>query len=567
MLSLERTLLDYDFALLRMIAEATAIELTARNARTAASELAEAMVQAEQMELVLADLTQDALLALDDIKSQGGRLPNAIFTRSYGDVRPLGPGAREREQPHVAPLNTAELLWYRGLLGRRFVNDASGPQEMFYIPADLLPFLPTETPVAEVVLPARERPGQKIEPPPRETIQRASSAIVDDACTLLAFLRIMTADSQEPPKFSEAKERLIPFLQVPDGFALLWRILVEQKRITPEREINARMLPSFLKQKRGRQLKQLVETWKASSQIKDVLHVPSLEFETAVAHQLAEVQARETILGYLDDIPGREWTNLETFVAHVRKLAPDFQRPNGDYKSWYVKSKKTGRYLRGFEHWRDVDGAYITYLICGPLHWLGMTDVATRSASDDTPMAFRLTQMYGALAGRVNWFIAERKHALKLNEAGEVLASRATDRELRYQLARITEWLPSDLSGVYRYRLSVKGIKRADHQGIQANQILSFLEKHAGDDVPDYVRNALLRWENTGPTGNIKSLPVLRVANEEILDMLRSNPNTRIYLGETLGALAIEIQPDYVEALQQAAFQLGFFLDIEKDAG
>ncbi len=566
MLSLERTLLDYDFALLRMIAETTAVELTARNARSAASELADAISQQEQMELVLADLSQEGLLALEDIKTNNGRLPAAKFTRQFGDVRPLGPGAREREQPHVAPLNVAELLWYRGLLGRRFVNEESGPQEVFYIPADLLPFLPTTAPV-ETQKPLRERPGQKIEPPPRDTIKRGSSALVDDACTLLAYLRIVNADQKDAPTYSQASDVLKPYLQVPEASALLWRLLIELGFITKDRRVNARILPRFLHNKRGRQLKLLTETWRGSTQIKDVLHVPTLEFETAVAHQLAEDRARQAILMHLNDIPGREWTNLETFIAHVRKLTPDFQRPNGDYKSWYVKSKKTGRYLRGYEHWRDVDGAYIAYLICGPLHWLGMTDYATRSATDDAPMAFRLTQMYGALAGRVNWFIAERQHALQLNDAGEVLASRATNREIRYQLARITEWLPTQTTGVYRYRLSVKGIKRAARQQIQANQILGFLEKHAREELPDYVRNALVRWETVGPTGQIKLRPVLRVADAQILDALRANPNTRLYLGETLGELAIEVQPDYVEALQQAAFQLGFFLDIENEAG
>ncbi|NIO71720.1 MAG: hypothetical protein GTN71_22490, partial [Anaerolineae bacterium] len=51
----------------------------------------------------------------------------------------------------------------------------------------------------------------------------------------------------------------------------------------------------------------------------------------------------------------------------IKESDPDFQRPDGDYSSWYIRQADTGRYLSGFESWDQVEGALIAYLIAQPL--------------------------------------------------------------------------------------------------------------------------------------------------------------------------------------------------------
>src|SRR5262245_22422877 len=132
---LERTYLDYDFALLHAIADQAGVALDAPNPRAAAVELAAALQEPGTLELlldrVLTDPTQAALAALLEHE---GRHPAAAFIRRFGDVRPLGPVALARERPWEQPATTTEALYFNGLVGRAFMDSEQGPQEFFYIP-------------------------------------------------------------------------------------------------------------------------------------------------------------------------------------------------------------------------------------------------------------------------------------------------------------------------------------------------------------------------------------------------------------------------------------------------
>ena len=70
-----------------------------------------------------------------------GRLGWAVFTRRYGEVRPFGPGKREKERPDLKPISPAEVLWYRALIGRAILPGDVPPMEYAYIPEDLLDLL------------------------------------------------------------------------------------------------------------------------------------------------------------------------------------------------------------------------------------------------------------------------------------------------------------------------------------------------------------------------------------------------------------------------------------------
>ena len=61
-------------------------------------------------------------------------------------------------------------------------------------------------------------------------------------------------------------------------------------------------------------------------------------------------------------------------MAAVKAADPDFQRPDGDYGSWYIRDAAGDAYLSGFESWDRVEGVLIADLLAGPLHWLGVVD-------------------------------------------------------------------------------------------------------------------------------------------------------------------------------------------------
>ena len=98
----------------------------------------------------------------------------------------------------------------------------------------------------------------------------------------------------------------------------------------------------------------------------------------------------------LSTLPQDKWWSLSSFVAAVHERQPDFQRPAGDYDSWFIRREGSTDFLRGFSTWDEVDGALIRFMIAGPLHWLGILDLAT-PAPNGSVTAFRFSRWAPAL--------------------------------------------------------------------------------------------------------------------------------------------------------------------------
>ena len=95
-------------------------------------------------------------------------------------------------------------------------------------------------------------------------------------------------------------------------------------------------------------------------------------------------------MNLLDAIPEGKWWSLNAFVRDIKQKYADFQRPAGDYNSWFIKRESDGQYLRGFSSWDQVDGALVKYFITDILHWLGQVDLSIAEGAAE-PTAFKIT--------------------------------------------------------------------------------------------------------------------------------------------------------------------------------
>ena len=115
MRTLEQALLDHDLIVLRVIAEWLELDLTGADKAESVEQLAAALATADLQEQ-LEYLEPEETAALAELVRQGGRAPVAVFSRDHGEVREMGPGRLEREEPWLDPISPAEALWYRCLL-------------------------------------------------------------------------------------------------------------------------------------------------------------------------------------------------------------------------------------------------------------------------------------------------------------------------------------------------------------------------------------------------------------------------------------------------------------------
>lgn len=545
--SLERTFVDYDLPLLRALAGELGLVLVSGNARDAAGELAEAMFDEETLALAFSGLAAEALQALSVLAANHGQLPAAVFDRRFGELRPLGAGAREREQPWRNPANITEALHYRGLLGRAFLPDEGDmPQEYVYIPDEINFFLP------EIDLPPVEAaPAHQTGAAP-QTFISASSALVDDATTLLAWLQREQPDTLAPAQ----KRALQPWLIKPAALDFLYHLLRAADLIggDPPLKPDAKNARPFLDDARGPQLQRLIATWRTTSDYDDLAHVPGLVLDfNAPARN--PVVVRDGLFGWLAELPVGEWWLLDEFVATVKASAPDFQRPGGNYDSLYIRAVDSKDYLRGFETWEQVDGALLRYLISGPLHWLGLADI---TRPDDAVPRFRLTQqVFEAVATGRPLDLATPDQPITIKPDGHVWATRAANRYDRFQMARIADWVLREER--YLYRITANSLDAAAERGVTPQQVLAFLRK-AVPDMPPELLQAIERWGQVGAEAWLGQLPVLRVNSQVALDQLRQTPSISELLGEQIGPLAVVVPPRNWDALQDELLRLGVLL-------
>ncbi len=537
--SLTDALRGRDLGFLKMVANAWGLELNAPDTATALPQLVEGILHHQWREEVLAALPQAAQAALQALMRSEGRLGWAVFTRRYGEVRPFGPGKREKERPDLKPASPAEVLWYRALIGRAIFPGDNPPQEYAYIPEDLLELLQPFAGGEE------SPPGRPASPAECAHPLPATDRILDHAATLLAALR-----AGLPLESLAGRGWNIPP-------AMLLELLKAARLVDDAGALLAEPVRAFLEAPRGAALALLASEWMQALYLNELRLLPGLKFEGDWLND--PLRARQAVLGWLAQVSAQPggWWNLASFVKAIHDRDPDFQRPAGDYDSWFIRAEPGGEYLRGFEHWDAVDGALVRFLVRGPLHWLGFVDLAAPAPGAE-PGAFRLSPWAeDLLHGRPPAGLAEERGKLKLLSSGVIIVPRTAPRTLRYQVARFCTW-ESESPEEYRYRLAPAALARAAAQGLRPRQLVSLLRRHVeGGALPPALVQALERWEAAGTQAGVEQAVLLRVAHPGILEALKKTRAAR-YIREEITPTAVLLHPGSEEKLLEALTELGY---------
>ena len=236
----------------------------------------------------------------------------------------------------------------------------------------------------------------------------------------------------------------------------------------------------------------LLDAWAVSRRWNDLRRVPSLSCEQTGSWDNDPAATRRQIMALLAQLQPGQWLTLDDFVAAVQRHAPDFQRPDGNYDTWYVRTRG-GAFLRGFEQWLHVEGALLRFVLGGPLAWLG----ATNTDDPAQPTAFCLSAAGHAWLHRAPPPAAAAEAPLQVQADFTVLASPQVVLLDRLRVARFTTWqAPQWQAGApcFVYRISQSGLQRAQQQGISPGRVLDFLRSRA-QPLPDNVIKALERRE------------------------------------------------------------------------
>jgi hypothetical protein len=542
---LEHALQGHDLGFLKIVAGGWGIDLNAPDAVTALPVVVQGILDHADFAEVVEALPQDAKNVLQALMEGEGRVLWATFVRKFGDLRRMGAARRDRERPDLKPSSAVEVLWYRGLVARAFLQISleENPQEYAYIPEDLLPLLPMLRSDAPPPLGRPASPNEAAYP------ILANDRILDHTCTLLAALRIKL----EPEKLAHLPLGGIP-VEALKGLLRAARLLDYDDIPHPERT------RAFLEAPRGKTLAELGKGWIEDIYFNELRLLPGLVFEGDWEND--PLRARRAILELVSQVPENRWWSLSAFVSAVQEQHPDFQRPAGDYDSWFIRQEGPGGgYLRGFTSWDTVDGALVRFLICGPMHWLGLVDLSS-SEPDGEPTALRLSAWAAALwhGSPPEGGLPKEDAPIKASGDGLLTVPRLAPRAVRYQVARFCHWEPEKEAGEYRYRVTPAGLERAKAQGLRPSQLLSLLRRYCEGTVPPHLAQALERWEISGTQARVEQVVILRVTSPEIIAALRKTRAARA-LGDALNDTTVLVRAGMEDLVLSALAETGYLAD------
>lgn len=557
---LERVLADYDAGLLRRVAELWEMALSPASQKELAQELQLALLNAERVAAMVNALPAEARAALEAVRRAGGRLPLASFARTYGEVRAMGPARREREQPWANAPSPAEVLWYRALTAHGFFESGGPAQEYVFIPDDLVKLIP-EPPAP----PPPPPPGHATPAP--ETFTAAEPWLADDVVTLLAFAQSVPLKLEGGTHTTKLPASVRHYLRMPEALDLCFQLALELNLLTGRPlKPDATQVRPFLEQPRWSQARELAETWRNSKSWNDLQRLPGLTLEGQDWHN-EPVSARAAILKLLAEVPSGEWWSLNSFIAAVKTRLPDFQRPAGDYDSWYIRDSATGAYLRGIEHWEAVDGALVRFYIEGPLKWLGMVAIAPlslkgRGAGGEGQFpAFQITPAGAAFLHQQPPPAEAEAEKIHIGSNGVVRVALNTNAYLRFRVARVTKWLTLT-EEAHLYRLTPSSLKRGVKQGVSLQRITQFLREAAeAPGLPPTILAAMQRWARDGGEAVIKDTTVLKLKSAELLETLQRTPRIKELLGQPLGPTTVEVRREDADRLRNLLAELGILAD------
>ena len=115
--------------------------------------------------------------------------------------------------------------------------------------------------------------------------------------------------------------------------------------------------------------------------------------------------------------------------------------------------------------------------------------------------------------------------------------------------------------GKYSYYISPPALQEALCQGLQVNQLITLINKHARKPLPPNILQALERWKQHELEAAFEQPVLLRVRSAAILDQLlatRSGKTALTRLNETTAV----VKTGSVQALKEALLDMGILADV-----
>jgi len=536
--TIQNLLNEQDPFFLQMMAELWGVDLDFTNVSEAKSVLIETLENKSLLLEMIESLPDNARSAINAILENNGHISWAKFNRDFGEIRIMGPSKRDRERPDLKPVSAAEILWYRGLIGRAFLKLKNEPEEYVYIPDEILNVIQTKT---------KNKKNTNISSYPSDQVKNKpfEDNILVDTCTFLAALRKGMNEAQTSTHL----------LEIP--YRLLNELLISANIISKDGHIDSDATRGLLETPRAEALRFLFQTWLESDQINELFCLSDMEFEGKI--EFNSKQVRKTLLERIFLLDEQVWWDQNSFISDIHQNDPDFLRPAGNFDTWIIKKTNSNEYLRGFQYWDQIEGQFIRFMINGPFHWFGILDSGLSNNAKGQKV-FKVSEQGKALWNGGSIISMDQiLEKPKITNYGKINISRNVPLAVRYQISRFCDWeIPSQKD--FEYQISIDSLTSVGQYGLKPNHLLTLLQKSIDHNLPPQIPDMLENWEKRGTESILIKESLLRVKSPEIITDLQKN-NYAKFFKEIISPTIVILNQGSEEKIRQAILQLGYLSD------
>lgn len=503
---------------------------------------------------------RDLSEGLRSLSCHQGQEPADAFEAVFGPMRIAGTEKILREKYWKAPVSVTEKLLYRGLIFRENRSVSGDLKDCYIVPDDLLECAEGIFPDLKVSAGTAEDPFLVRPASPSETV--SVLPFRDDLPDLFTLAAALKRDGRgfsiSGADIAKDQSRFIDMLLAETGS------FPDGKEADPER------IRSILVQNRTAAKLELLRAWRYSDNY-DELAENTGDLSIIDPPEFDRKKPRAVILRYLAELPAGTWWSFSGFTAAVKRVAPDFLRGNFAKTRGQIRDAE-GNDLSGIGSWFQLEGAYIRFILFGPLRWLGITQAAFEDKTNEKPGGFRITPeglfylTESAEAEIAPSILAKpnlEQAVPNIAADGAITCSSRVPRYFRYTAVRCCE-IEKIKGDICTFRLTPNSLTRAERAGISKESFLALLHRFTGKAVPPSLERMLSSGEKVLIPATIYNATILTIPQPQILNELLETARLEKWILQQINENSLMIDPKGIDEFRRFLMEKEIFVDIQR---
>ncbi len=482
------------------------------------------------------------------------------FEEEFGTLRIAGPDKVLREKYWEHPVSVTEILYYRGLIYRhnQFIEDTV--KDCYIIPDDLLrvlqPLLQSEKTFPDLYS------GSLIV---RPAIPSETFSVFPLHEHLPEMISLAAALKRSGHPF------IIPDADIPDDYShFVDMLLAETGMFSASGDPDTEKIRKFLISNKTAARLQLIKIWRNSSEYNELSENRN-KLNIIEPPVFNKQKPRNAIINFLSQLEPETWWSLNGFISAIKNSAPSFLRDSFSGERWIIYDEN-GNDLNGRGSWFQLEGAYIEFLLFGPLQWLGIVQVSFSDNEKTSPSAFRISREglfyiresnYSEIPDEISKKQNLEISAPNISADGSIICSPGTSRYFLYMAARFCDIEKFRDSG-YSFRLSPGSLAEAEKNGLSRDALLSLLRRFSKNALPPSLEKMLSNPRGYNLPATIYNATILTIPDPEILGDLIYNSRLSRWIIQQMNQTTLVIDPKGIAEIRRFLMENELFVDIKK---